>query len=74
MSNRVLLKISGEKLMEESGPIGFEKVEETATVLVDETGIIGKVYALGDEVEVPEERDGYRTNIYPFFTPLTLIP
>lgn len=33
--------------------------EETATVLVDEAGLIGKVFALGDEVEVIEEREGY---------------
>ena len=30
MYKRVLLKISGEALMGESGPIGFEKVEKTA--------------------------------------------
>lgn len=35
------------------------RAEETATVRVDEAGLIGKVFALGDVVEVTEERDGY---------------
>ena len=30
MYKRILLKISGEALMGENGPIGFEKVEKTA--------------------------------------------
>ena len=33
--------------------------EETAAVRVDEAGVIGKIFALGDKVEVTEAKDSY---------------
>ena len=35
--------------------------EETVTVRVDEAGLIGKIFALGDKVEVTGEQNGYYT-------------